>query len=269
MARRNTLIEVDANAGENIKNVPSARKRLKTRREVEGNALDIARNLSSGMKEFTAKTQESFYVMNAGIGQTRGNIALIIPKERGDGEDTIIIPNSYAPLNLCGFVDRRRLETSSELRNLVTKRILFPIAESDALKLLDHPEMQKELQRVQETSRRQGMDEIQTVNLVDEGSAPSNTARSSMVKDILGDSNDSIGPLSGSSSIIETKEKSKSKTRSKIKQALAYLEDSGDALGTLETLTKLKLKERHFVYILKNTKNKDMRKWAQGKIDQA
>jgi hypothetical protein len=96
----------------------------------------------------------SVYVLNNTKGDDRAKIILTIARLAGDGFDTVEIPVTYLPIELTGQVQKKQLLASAQFRRAISSGFLKLVHEDAAVRALDKPGAQAEVQRLMRESRQ-------------------------------------------------------------------------------------------------------------------
>lgn len=108
----------------------------------------------SNPKELTIRdlesspTKGSIFVINNTKGASRSQLFLTVPKSNGEGNDGVVIPVTFIPMDLTEQVTKKQLMESSAFRRLIARRLVRVIDDESALEMLREPEAQAERDRI-------------------------------------------------------------------------------------------------------------------------
>lgn len=93
------------------------------------------------------------YVLNKSKGPEKGQIIVSVSKENGSGEDLLIIPRTYIPVEITAQISKEQLIRSTEFRKALNTRQLVIINPDDAQAILNTKEAQIEAERIYQSSQ--------------------------------------------------------------------------------------------------------------------
>jgi len=111
------------------------------------------------IQDVISKKLTKVWCINATKGKTRSQLVITVPKVSGSGLDTIVIPATFLPIDLTGYVSHKQIVESSEIRRALQKEFLYLIDNDEALKILDGEGVEQEKIRLRKL-------EAMTENLV-------------------------------------------------------------------------------------------------------
>lgn len=95
----------------------------------------------------------SVYVLNKSKGPEKGQIIIAVAKENGNGEDLLIIPRTFIPVDITAQISKEQLIKSTEFRKALNTRQLVIINPEDAQIILDTKEAQTEAERIYQSTQ--------------------------------------------------------------------------------------------------------------------
>lgn len=109
--------------------------------------------MKAGIKTLTVRELETsnigtVWVLNRTQGRDKGQVIFTVPKQNGNGVDSVMVPITFLPIDLTEQVSKKQLIESSEFRRAVRLNIISIIGEDDAQKLLSVRGADKELARL-------------------------------------------------------------------------------------------------------------------------
>jgi len=125
------------------------------------------------MKELTVsmlekdKDNSSVWVLNT--SNPKGNINLTVSDGAG-GNLTLVIPVTFAPIDLTTQATKQVILTSPQFRRLVSYKMITLISEEEALKRLEDPKVKKEIERIMMKENEHGIElEVPEIKSLQEG----------------------------------------------------------------------------------------------------
>ncbi|QJT71072.1 hypothetical protein GR11A_00034 [Vibrio phage vB_VcorM_GR11A] len=88
------------------------------------------------------------YVTNNTQGKHRGPILVTVDKVKGNGKDTILIPNSWMAVDLVHQVHPLQLSESNDFRRLIRSGVVTLLTEKQAAKHNNRPGAEEEAERL-------------------------------------------------------------------------------------------------------------------------
>lgn len=194
---------------------------------------------------------KSVFVLNRTTGHEKGNIIISVAKKSGQGTDTVLIPDTFIPINLTEQVSKQQLIDSSDFRSALMSRRLQLVSSDDAEKALETSVARKELDKIykdREVFRNNVMD-LDNVSVEHEDNTQG-------MRDMMLSSADGA--------------EVESNFRPAILQLVADLEESNDqdaAISTLRNIEKVTTKEYRYVYKNVNKAHKELISYARAQHD--
>ena len=92
------------------------------------------------------------WVMNTTKGPTKGNVVFNVPKANGDGVDTIVVPQTFIPIELTELTSKQQLVDSNDFRRALYTGLLSLIPQANAVALLKKTGAKEERERIRRES---------------------------------------------------------------------------------------------------------------------
>lgn len=193
------------------------------------------------------------FVINKTTGHEKGQVLITVSKINGQGNDTVIVPNTFIPVPLSEQVSKTQLLASSDFRSAVNRGSLQIVDTDGAEKILETRAAQRELARI----RKQQESFRQNVVDLDEVYAD--------IEDTTKGMRDMIGELEGGEKTLEDY------VQAPVLQLVVDLEESGDedsAISTLRNIEKVSTKDLRYIYKNVNKKHKEIISYAKTEHDE-
>lgn len=239
---------------------------------IEKTALKLAKDYGDANYPYQNKGH-TFYVINTTKARddmriSRGRICVPVLSEDGRTEVMVTIPNTFIPVNIAESISSKELRKNSSIRKLIASGHIMPVPDKIAIKILTSQAGLKEQDRINsiedELVRSQvmattagdgnerGKEEITRHDIVDESEADSMDMAELGLKGTKG------------AKIQASEEKKKSSTSKKVTQIMLQLNEEKNEDEAMQTLKRMKLRERHYMLILKKAdkKFKSVRQYA-------
>lgn len=216
------------------------------------------RTLPLNVADLENSSDPRVFILNKTVKPERGQICIVIPKVNGVGEDTVIIPDTFIPVDLTEQVSKQQLIASSEFRKSLSSRRLELIEPERAEKLLSSQEARDERDRLFNLmeAHRNSVVELEGYE-VDTGVVDP------AMEGIMGESTAGMAAMGGR---IDTGTNEVS-----ISQVLLKLEEDNDekaAIVTLRNISGMTRKDYKFTYKNCARKYKKVRTWARDKAEE-
>jgi hypothetical protein len=195
----------------------------------------------------------SVHVLNTTKGYEKGQVLFSVPKENGQGTDSVIVPNTFIPVTLTEQVSKKQLLGSSEFRSAVSRGVLVIVSDKDADEILATKAALSELNRIrkrQDSFRETvaNLDEVHTN--IDEGTTG--------LRDALGQL--TVGEEQTLEDLVQP-------SILQLVVDLEELKDEEGAISTLRNIEKVTTKDYRYIYKTVNKKYKELISYAKTEHD--
>lgn len=97
-----------------------------------------------------ANPNDPFWILNESKGESRGPVIFNIERQGTNQRDTVIIADTWLPINLLQYVSRNQLSDSANFRNAINTGIIRHISDEEAQRILSRKGAKEELKLIEE-----------------------------------------------------------------------------------------------------------------------
>ncbi len=245
---------------------------------IENTAIKLAKDYGDATYPYNSKSQY-FYVINTtkrrdDLRITRGRICVPVMSDDGRTEVMVNIPNTFIPINIAQNVSAKELRRNPQIRNLIARGLITPIPDDLAITILSSSGGLKEQDRISAIEDELIRSQVEATQAGDDATRTEGEqiTRNDINQDSEQEESISFGELglkgTKGAKIQVEKAKKKSSTSKKINQLMLQLNEERNEKEVLKTLDSMKLKERHYMSILKQAdkKFKAVRQYALSQL---
>lgn len=88
------------------------------------------------LNDVISKKITNIWAINNTRGKDRSTIVLSVPSATGNSVEPVVVPSTFLPINLTGYVSHKQLIDSSNFRRAITKGLIQLVDEEEANELL-------------------------------------------------------------------------------------------------------------------------------------